>query len=150
MVVTGLEGHGLKTTVVEIDPAVSEYARSYFGCPKPSGGILTMDARRFFADNTGKYQYIVHDVFTGGALPIKLFTSEAWKDVKRALAPQGVLAVQPLPTTWSSSAPTGLSSLETHRSETFSTRTIGESYSKTSRTERWTWQTLRSPESGTS
>jgi len=92
-VVTGLEGYGVKTTVVEIDPAVSEYARSYFGCPKPSGGILTMDARRFFADNTGEYQYIVHDVFTGGALPIKLFTSEAWKDVKRALAPQGVLAV---------------------------------------------------------
>ncbi|KAI5476429.1 spermine synthase [Pseudohyphozyma bogoriensis] len=86
--------HGINTTVVEIDPVVYEFAREYFGVEEPRGGVVLEDARKFMRSHRGeKFDYIVHDVFTGGTVPSSLFTTESWSEVKSVLAPHGVVAI---------------------------------------------------------
>ena len=40
-----------------------------------------------------KFDYIVHDVFTGGAEPVDLFTVEFISNLKALLTPNGVVAI---------------------------------------------------------
>lgn len=46
-----------------------------------------------------RYDYIIHDVFTGGAEPIDLFTREFIKGLSDLLKPDGVVAIV-RPNTW--------------------------------------------------
>jgi spermidine synthase len=39
------------------------------------------------------YDIVVHDCFSGGAVPKHIFTLEFWKDLKMIMNPEGVLAV---------------------------------------------------------
>ncbi|KAG0148691.1 hypothetical protein CROQUDRAFT_654524 [Cronartium quercuum f. sp. fusiforme G11] len=88
--------HGVQVTVVELDPVVYEYARRFFALPKPSGGVYLEDAGGF-VDRRGHtnetYDYIIHDVFTGGSVPGSLFTHGFWSSIKILLKSDGVLAV---------------------------------------------------------
>ncbi|EJD48018.1 S-adenosyl-L-methionine-dependent methyltransferase [Auricularia subglabra TFB-10046 SS5] len=86
--------HGLDTTVVEIDPVVYHYAKQYFGLKTPSAVHLT-DARGWVHTQPAepKYDIVVHDCFSGGSVPAHIFTREFWGDLKRVLAPDGVVAV---------------------------------------------------------
>ena len=88
--------HGINTTIVEIDPIVLEYAVEYFGLP-PNHNAIVADAVHYAAevanDTTQRYDYIIHDVFTGGAEPIALFTDEFLRNLHRALKPDGVIAI---------------------------------------------------------
>jgi spermidine synthase len=91
-----LIAHGIDTTVVEIDPVVYEFASRYFRMPGNHTAIID-DAVGYAAREAqtgGKvYDYIVHDVFTGGAEPIDLFTVEFLTDLGRLLAPKGAIAI---------------------------------------------------------
>jgi spermidine synthase len=40
-----------------------------------------------------KYDYVIHDVFSGGSVPSHLFTMEFWSELKVLLRNNGVLAV---------------------------------------------------------
>jgi spermidine synthase len=82
---------GLNVSVVEIDPVVHEFAEQYFGLPKLA--VAYEDGRAFVERAGEKWDYIVHDVFTGGSVPGHLFTSEMWDATRAALADTGVLAV---------------------------------------------------------
>ena len=97
--------HGIQTTVVEIDPAVHDLASRYFHLPKNHTAVLE-DAvtytDRLVAEQTaessgssamGQFDYIVHDVFTGGAEPIPLFTLEFLQNLHALLKPSGVIAI---------------------------------------------------------
>lgn len=89
---------GLDVTVVEIDPVVHQFAQQYFGLPKISA--VYQDGRSFIEDRVKhdeKWDFIVHDVFTGGSVPSHLFTSQMWNTCKQALVLDGVLAVVHLP-----------------------------------------------------
>ncbi len=48
-----------------------------------------------FAGRAGRdrYDFIVHDVFTGGAEPVDLFTHEFIIALKRLLKPDGAIAI---------------------------------------------------------
>ena len=39
------------------------------------------------------YDYIIHDVFTGGAEPVNLFTQEFLQGLSELLKPDGVIAI---------------------------------------------------------
>jgi spermidine synthase len=84
--------HGINTTVVEIDPTVYYFARKYFALPKNHTAVV-QDATTFVQYDTGKYDYIIHDVFTGGAEPAELFTVEFIQSLHDLLTPKGVIAV---------------------------------------------------------
>jgi len=101
--ITALKTHGLETTIVEIDPAVYEAARTYFGLPDPGEGrVFLRDARGFIwdrkqklesGDDLPKFDVVIHDVFSGGGLPGHLFTLEFWNDLKDTLKEDGVAVV---------------------------------------------------------
>ncbi|PMD48112.1 spermine/spermidine synthase [Hyaloscypha variabilis F] len=90
-----LMAHGIDTTIVEIDPVVHEYATKYFGLPSNHKAVIE-DAVSYAAElakTDEKYDYIVNDVFTGGAEPVDLFTFEFLSDLNTILKPGGVIAI---------------------------------------------------------
>ena len=86
----------MHTSIVEIDPAVYDAARDFFGLSEPSAAYIE-DARGWTARqaeaSNGTYDIVVHDCFSGGGVPAHLFTDEFWKDVKGILDPNGIVAV---------------------------------------------------------
>lgn len=98
--------HGIRTSIIEIDPAVYEAARTYFGLPDPArlgGEVHLEDARGWVhkaADNirVGEakqelYDIVIHDCFSGGGVPEHLYTVQFWDDLKTVMHPDGVLVV---------------------------------------------------------
>ena len=103
IVATALRNHGLETTIVEIDPAVYDAARTYFGLPDSGEGrVFLQDARGFTrnrkrrsesGEDLNKFDAVIHDVFSGGGVPGHLFTLEFWNDLKYSMKEDGVLVV---------------------------------------------------------
>ncbi|KAL9122301.1 MAG: hypothetical protein Q9187_001149 [Circinaria calcarea] len=93
-----LIAHGIATTTVEIDPVVHEFATLYFDLPKNHTSIIE-DAVMFVArvqaagSRRFSYNYIIHDVFTGGAEPADLFTQEFIQGLSDLLKRDGVIAI---------------------------------------------------------
>ena len=98
--------HNIPTTIVEIDPAVYAAARQYFGLPDPGAdNIFLEDAKGWVTNKRASisaagtkatqnlYDIVVHDCFSGGAVPKHIFTLEFWQDLKTIMNPEGVLAV---------------------------------------------------------
>ncbi|KAF9560311.1 hypothetical protein EC968_006246 [Mortierella alpina] len=84
---------GVLVDVVEIDPVVADYASKYFDWPAPNN-LYIQDGRQFIKSAPeGKYDYVIHDVFTGGGVPPSLFSLEALQDIQRIMKPDGVLAL---------------------------------------------------------
>lgn len=94
-----LVGHGIDTTILEIDPVIYDFATRYFDLPtnmtNKNSHVLIQDAVPFAAAHAGSktYDYILHDVFTGGAEPLSLFTHTFLADLRSLLSPNGVIAV---------------------------------------------------------
>lgn len=89
--------HGVETTIVEIDPVVHKFATQYFNLP-PNHIPVIEDAVKFVkkaesSPNTPQYDYIVHDVFTGGAEPAELFTYEFLSGLYSLLKEDGAIAI---------------------------------------------------------
>ena len=90
--------HGINTTVVELDPVVYKFAVKYFNFPA-SNNVVIEDAIKFVAKSVAAgedrriYDYIIHDVFTGGAEPIHLFTEEFLWALSDMLTAEGVIAI---------------------------------------------------------
>ncbi|ORY07465.1 S-adenosyl-L-methionine-dependent methyltransferase [Basidiobolus meristosporus CBS 931.73] len=85
--------NGVSVDVVEIDPYVYEYAKQFFDLPEPAQ-VHIQDGREYI--NYGEpavYDYILHDVFTGGSVPATLFSLEALLEMKKVLKPDGILAL---------------------------------------------------------
>ena len=86
---------GINVTAIEIDPIVHQFAEKYFGLPSKLN-VVHKDGRTFIesAGKRGeKWDFIIHDVFTGGSVPSHLFTTEMWTATKAVLADNGVVAV---------------------------------------------------------
>ncbi|KAI9513326.1 hypothetical protein F5148DRAFT_294350 [Russula earlei] len=103
--VTSFAGQNIDSTVIEIDPAVYNASRQYFGLPDLSSDrVFLNDARTVVAEmrasalqhgvsDADKYDYVVHDCFSGGVVPAHLFTLQFWEDLKTIMNPDGVVAV---------------------------------------------------------
>ncbi|PGH12304.1 hypothetical protein AJ79_04370 [Helicocarpus griseus UAMH5409] len=94
---TALINHGIDTTVVELDPAVYRLAADYFSLPNNFTPVI-QDAVSFVdeaskATATPNFDYIVHDVFTGGVEPVNLFTVEFMTGLRSLLKEDGVIAI---------------------------------------------------------
>ena len=77
---------------------VHDFATRYFDLPQNHTSIIG-DAVEIVNDmqsrvgNDNLYDYILHDVFTGGAEPIDLFTQEFLEGLSNLLKPEGVIAI---------------------------------------------------------
>jgi hypothetical protein len=102
---TSFARQNIDVTVIEIDPEVYNASRQYFGLPDlDSDRVYLEDARVVVAEkrrlaiqngisNADKYDYVVHDCFSGGGVPAHLYTLEFWEDLKTIMNPEGVVAV---------------------------------------------------------
>lgn len=102
---TSFARQNIDVTVIEIDPAVYNASRQYFGLPDlDSDRVFLEDARvvvtekrrstqQYGYSNADKYDYVVHDCFSGGGVPAHLFTLQFWEDLKAIMNPEGVVAV---------------------------------------------------------
>jgi hypothetical protein len=94
---SALVAHGIDTTVVEIDPVVRDFAQQYFHLPSNLTTVVedavTYASRLASGPKAVSFDYIVHDVFTGGAEPVALFTLEFLQDLAALLRPDGVIAI---------------------------------------------------------
>lgn len=93
---SALIAHGINTTIVEIDPTIHRFAIEHFNLPKThriyiADAVGLVEAKR--EEQEDHYDYIVHDVFTGGAEPADLFTIEFLSGLKQMLKPDGVIAL---------------------------------------------------------
>jgi spermidine synthase len=80
---------------VEIDPVVHDFATKYFGLPENHTAFIN-DAVVYASSAVASgqtFDYIVHDVFTGGAEPVDLFTFEFLNDLQSLLKPNGAIAI---------------------------------------------------------
>ena len=88
--------HGINTTIVELDPVVHEYATKYFDL-SPNHTAVIDDAVTYVSEksttNPASFKYIIHDVFTGGAEPAALFTTEFMRGLFNLLTDDGAVAI---------------------------------------------------------
>jgi spermidine synthase len=82
---------GVEVDVVDIDPAVVETAREYFGF-KLSGDVSISDARYFLTNSSRTYDYLLLDVFTGDTTPGHVMSLEAFRLMKERMSPRGIFA----------------------------------------------------------
>ncbi|KAI1434761.1 S-adenosyl-L-methionine-dependent methyltransferase [Xylaria sp. CBS 124048] len=93
---SALISHGINTTIVEIDPIVYKFAKKYFGLPAKHNAIIAdvVSWSQLHAPALHEhFDYIVHDVFTGGAEPVDLFTDTFLKGLEHMLKPTGVVVI---------------------------------------------------------
>ena len=76
---------------------VVEFAIKYFNLPSNHtmliGDAIETVHRLQTTVEHPTYDYIIHDVFTGGAEPIDLFTQEFLSSLRDILSPQGTIAI---------------------------------------------------------
>ncbi|RMZ91440.1 hypothetical protein DV736_g1344, partial [Chaetothyriales sp. CBS 134916] len=89
--------HGINTTIIELDPWVHRYAVEYFSLPH-NHSIYIGDAVAAVKANVKKNQtkiftHVIHDVFTGGAEPVELFTLEFLSGLRDLMTDDGVVAI---------------------------------------------------------
>jgi predicted O-methyltransferase YrrM len=83
----------VRVDTVEIDPVVFDVAKRYFALPSDSRlRNYTEDGRRFVQHTTETYDIVIIDAYTADALPFHLTTDEFFREIKKRLAPDGVVA----------------------------------------------------------
>lgn len=87
-----MEKRGVTSDVVEIDAEVVRLARTHFHF-KPNGEVFVEDARTFVKRKGKRYDFVVHDTFTGGDNPDHLLSLEMMLELKGRLAPEGIALV---------------------------------------------------------
>ncbi|TBU33178.1 S-adenosyl-L-methionine-dependent methyltransferase [Dichomitus squalens] len=99
--------HNLSTTIVEIDPAVYDAARRFFGLADPHQVFLE-DARGWVHNRSEvvkaqaesvnlvtfePFDVVVHDCFSGGGIPSHLYTQQLWQELKNIIRSDAIIAV---------------------------------------------------------
>lgn len=78
---------------VEIDPAIIEVARRYFGLDAPNVRAIAQDGRYFLAHSPSRYDVVAVDAYRTPYIPWHLTTQEFFQLVRDRLADDGVLAI---------------------------------------------------------
>ena len=90
----GLMKSGVELDIVEIDPAVYHFAVGFFGL-RGNHHIHFTDGAKYIEEFEQEevYDFVLHDVFSGGFVPESLFSVEILEKVGKMLKKDGVLAL---------------------------------------------------------
>lgn len=86
------EARGVRTDVVDVNPAIPVIAQKYFGF-RISGDVIVSDARYYLSNSQKKYDYIIVDVANGDWAPAHVLSLESFRLLKARLAGKGVVAI---------------------------------------------------------
>ncbi len=78
---------------VELDPAIIDVARRYFGLVEPNVQAVAQDGRYFLAHSPDRYDVIAVDAYRTPYIPFHLTTREFFVQVRDHLTADGVLAI---------------------------------------------------------
>ncbi|MBR0778914.1 fused MFS/spermidine synthase [Bradyrhizobium diazoefficiens] len=82
----------VRVTSVELDPAVVELSRKYFGLKdEPNFLVDAKDGRLFLSQSKDRYDVIMIDAYRGPFVPFHLLTKEFYQIVKDHLAEGGIV-----------------------------------------------------------
>jgi spermidine synthase len=82
----------LQIDVVEVDPRVTELARTYFDFKEDSHlKVFEGDGRTFVKQCGRKYDVVFLDAFKGGSVPYHLKTVEFYREIAQSLSEEGLL-----------------------------------------------------------
>jgi spermidine synthase len=79
--------------VVEINPAVVNVARTWFGLDTGAFTLTIGDGRWFLNRTRSTYDAVILDAFVGDGSPSHLMSREAFEAVRRVLKPDGALVI---------------------------------------------------------
>jgi spermidine synthase len=83
---------GVNTSVVELDPAVIDAAKTYFDVQESDSlHIHQGDGRRFLEDSNTTYDVVAVDAFRKDQIPFHLTTKEFYTSIKEHLSEDGVV-----------------------------------------------------------
>jgi predicted membrane-bound spermidine synthase len=85
--------NGWKVDALEIDPAVIDLAKEYFGLQPEDAQVFCVDGRRYLVDTEKQYDVIAMDAFGSSLIPFHLMTVEFFELVKRRLKPNGIFLI---------------------------------------------------------
>jgi spermidine synthase len=88
-----LAAEGSRVDVVEINPAIVDVARTYFGLDTGAFDLTIGDGRWFLNKTNSTYDAVILDAFVGDGSPSHLMSLEAFQAVRRVLKPDGVLVI---------------------------------------------------------
>jgi spermidine synthase len=77
----------------EIDPAIVDVGRKYFGMTDPNFHVFERDGRYFLRDSQSTYDIVAVDAYRPPYIPFHLTTKEFFTDIKNHLNDDGVLAI---------------------------------------------------------
>lgn len=83
----------------EIDPAIVNVGRKYFGMNEPNLNVYEEDGRTFLETTNYKYDVVAIDAFQQPYIPFQLTTREFFQIVRSHMLPDGVLALNTAHTT---------------------------------------------------
>ncbi len=78
---------------VEIDPAIVDVGRQFFGMNEPNLHVYTQDGRTFMATTQAQYDVVAIDAFQQPYIPFQLTTREFFSQIHAHLSPTGVVAL---------------------------------------------------------
>lgn len=87
-----LEEHGVATDAIEIDPEVVRVAAEFFPFKQPRR-LIVGDARYEVSKLTDRYDFIIHDCFTGGSVPAHVLSLEMLRTLRNHLNDGGIFAL---------------------------------------------------------
>jgi spermidine synthase len=76
---------------VEIDPAIVDVGRKYFGMDESNLNVYLGDGRTFMRTTTQTYDVVMVDAFQQPYMPFQLTTLEFLREIKAHLSPTGVV-----------------------------------------------------------
>ncbi len=91
---------GIRTTAVEIDPVVAQAAFRHFGLRPDELTLEIDDGRNVLRRQKGRYDFLIVDAFAGGSPATHLFTREAFREMKAAMRPSGIAAINVVTRGW--------------------------------------------------
>jgi spermidine synthase len=88
-----MQNQKLNVDVVDIDERMFYIAEHYFYFQKNSTNLFVDDARHFIRTAKKKYDIVVIDISSSEVQPSYLYTVECFREIKKALAPDGLFLI---------------------------------------------------------
>jgi predicted membrane-bound spermidine synthase len=84
---------GVQIDGVELDPAIVQVGRTYFGMTEPNLHVHIGDGRAYLRATHNQYDVIAIDAFQQPYIPFQLTTKEFFQEVRAHLSPMGVVCL---------------------------------------------------------